>query len=108
VSLRGPDEDWDDADRIEGKSTHDLPPGTTVSLRTPGGGGYGDPADRDLAAVARDLRLGKLSPAVARDRYGTVADDALAAADVTADGSSDDSGVSGRREESEASGGDEA
>jgi N-methylhydantoinase B len=72
VYRRAGTESWDDADRIDGKSTHDLPPGTVVSIRTPGGGGYGDPADRDPAAVERDLRLGKLSAAAVRERYGDI------------------------------------
>jgi N-methylhydantoinase B len=41
-----------------------------VSLRTPGGGGYGDPDERDPEAVRRDVRLGKLSAEAARDAYG--------------------------------------
>ncbi len=64
------DADGADETRLPGKSTHDLPPGTVVSIRTPGGGGYGDPADRDPDAVSRDVRLGKVSPAVARAQYG--------------------------------------
>jgi N-methylhydantoinase B len=32
--------------------------GQRVRLETPGGGGWGDPAARDAAAIARDLRLG--------------------------------------------------
>jgi N-methylhydantoinase B len=61
----------EDADRepIAGKSTHDLEAGDVISLRTPGGGGYGDPGDRDSGAVRRDLRLGKLSADAARDGY---------------------------------------
>ncbi|WP_425498776.1 hydantoinase B/oxoprolinase family protein [Haloplanus salilacus] len=55
---------------IAGKSTHDLDAGDVVSVRTPGGGGFGDPADRETEAVRRDLRLGTLSAAVARDTYG--------------------------------------
>jgi N-methylhydantoinase B len=57
-------------ERIPGKSTHDLEAGDVVSLRTPGAGGYGDPGERESAAVARDLRLGKVSPEAARDTYG--------------------------------------
>ncbi|NGM46566.1 methylhydantoinase [Rhodobacter sp. SGA-6-6] len=34
-----------------------LAPGDRVRVRTPGGGGYGDPARRDPAAVAEDVRL---------------------------------------------------
>jgi N-methylhydantoinase B len=41
-----------------------------VSVRTAGAGGYGDPADRDLEAIARDLELGKLSVEAARTVYG--------------------------------------
>ena len=46
--------------RVPSKSTHHLSAGDVVSLRTPGGGGYGDPADRDPEARERDRRLGKL------------------------------------------------
>ena len=59
-----------DAERIPGKSTHDLQAGDVVSVRTPGGGGFGDPADRDPDAVARDLRLGKVSAETVRQVYG--------------------------------------
>jgi len=60
----------DDRTRLAGKSTHDLAAGDIVSLRTPGGGGYGDPTERPDAAVDRDLRLGKLSEEEASDAYG--------------------------------------
>jgi len=56
--------------RLPQKSTHDLPPGTTVSIRTPGAGGYGDPDDRATAAIERDLELGKVSAASALEAYG--------------------------------------
>lgn len=39
-------------------------------LETPGGGGYGDPRDRDREAVKRDLELGYITAAAARDIYG--------------------------------------
>ena len=32
--------------------------GDRIVVHTPGGGGYGDPADRDPASVARDIRRG--------------------------------------------------
>jgi N-methylhydantoinase B len=47
-----------------------LATGETIRLETPGGGGLGDPAERDPAALAADLRGGKLSPAGARQQYG--------------------------------------
>lgn len=36
-----------------------LAPGDRVRVRTPGGGGYGDPAARDPALVDEDVRLGR-------------------------------------------------
>ncbi len=40
-----------------------------MSFRLSGGGGYGDPRERDPEAVAGDVRLGLVSIAAARDRY---------------------------------------
>ncbi|WP_043832077.1 hydantoinase B/oxoprolinase family protein [Muricoccus aerilatus] len=40
-----------------------LEAGQRVRLETPGGGGWGDPAARDPAAAARDVRLGYVSAA---------------------------------------------
>lgn len=47
-----------------------LAPGDRVRVRTPGGGGYGDPARRDPALVAEDVRLGRYSAAEARALFG--------------------------------------
>lgn len=41
---------------LPGKGTFTLHPGETVSVRTPGGGGHGDPARRDLKAIEQDHR----------------------------------------------------
>lgn len=49
--------------------------GERVRLETPGGGGYGNPADRDRNAIARDVRLGYVSPEAAREIYGFAADE---------------------------------
>lgn len=43
--------------------------GDEVLLSSPGGGGYGDPAQRDRAAVAQDVAEGLVSPAAARELY---------------------------------------
>jgi N-methylhydantoinase B len=43
-----------------------LQPGDRVRVRTPGGGGYGDPALRDPAAVREDVRLGRYDERSAR------------------------------------------
>jgi N-methylhydantoinase B len=45
---------------LPAKGTFSLAAGETVSVRTPGGGGYGDPAQRDPAQVERDRREGRL------------------------------------------------
>lgn len=44
--------------------------GDVLSIRTQGGGGYGDPARRDPAAVRRDLREGKVTAESVRRDYG--------------------------------------
>ena len=41
-----------------------------VRVSTPGGGGYGDPAKRDPAAIARDVARGYYSEAEAREKFG--------------------------------------
>jgi len=43
--------------------------GQKVRLETPGGGGFGDPATREVAQVARDVRLGYVSRAAALREY---------------------------------------
>lgn len=47
------------------------------------GGGFGDPVDRDVELVARDVRLGRLAPDLARQIFGVVMD-AEARVDVSA------------------------
>ena len=51
---------------------HPLGAGDTVILQSAGGGGYGDPLDRDAAAVERDVRDGLVSRAIADQVYGVV------------------------------------
>jgi N-methylhydantoinase B len=48
----------------------ELGPGDRVRVRTPGGGGYGDPSTRDPAAVAEDVRLGRYDADRARPLFG--------------------------------------
>jgi N-methylhydantoinase B len=50
-----------------------LAPGDRVRVRTPGGGGYGDPMARDPALVAEDVRLGRYSAEEAATRFGWTA-----------------------------------
>ncbi|MGH7907693.1 MAG: hydantoinase B/oxoprolinase family protein [Candidatus Binataceae bacterium] len=57
-------------------------------IRQDGGGGYGDPLERDPALVLDDLRLGLISEAPARDIYGVI---------LTADGRGIDAAATRRR-----------
>jgi len=47
-----------------------LLPGDEVLIDSPGGGGYGDPLERDRDRVLRDVEEGFVSTAAAADRYG--------------------------------------
>ena len=45
-------------------------PGSTISMQTAGGGGYGDPSRRSADDVAEDLASGKFSEEFVRRNYG--------------------------------------
>ncbi len=47
-----------------------LEPGDEVLIDSPGGGGYGDPGDRDRDLVERDVHQGFVSAEQARELYG--------------------------------------
>ena len=47
-----------------------LTQGRRLRLETPGGGGYGPAAERDPAAIARDVALGFVSDEAAERDYG--------------------------------------
>ena len=53
-------------------------------VRWNGGGGYGDPLEREPQAVLEDCRQGVVSRAVAGEVYGVVIDEALTAIDAAA------------------------
>ena len=65
------------------KSTTDLDSEDVVSLRTPGGGGYGEPTEREPERVVEDIRDGKVSPAAAAEEYGVVLDNGDLDAEAT-------------------------
>jgi N-methylhydantoinase B len=46
--------------------------GEVIRIRTTGGGGWGNPLDRDPALVVRDVVWRKVSPAAALASYGVV------------------------------------
>jgi N-methylhydantoinase B len=84
---------WFAIERTDG-STEQLPtkqqgitlqPGDRFIMRTSGGGGLGDPFEREPALVATDVGDGKVTIGGARDDYGVVLDEALAV-DVGATG----------------------
>jgi N-methylhydantoinase B len=52
----------------------ELEPGDIQYVRFMGGGGYGDPLDREPEAVLKDVRLGLVSDEAATGIYGTVVD----------------------------------
>jgi N-methylhydantoinase B len=49
-----------------------LKPGDRVRVGTPGGGGYGNPLERDPASVAEDVRLGRYTFDQAKALFGVV------------------------------------
>jgi N-methylhydantoinase B len=49
---------------VPSKTTFRVREGEVVWVESPGGGGWGDPADRDPDAIARDVAMGMVSPGV--------------------------------------------
>ncbi len=47
-----------------------LAAGQSVRVETPGGGGFGPAETRDVAAIAADLRAGRVTPSAVRAAYG--------------------------------------
>lgn len=64
--------------------------GDVIDMCLFGGGGYGDPVDREPALVARDSAEGRIGDAAAESIYGVVLD---------ADGAVDEAATAARREE---------
>ena len=56
--------------RIPGKTVTVLQPGSVISIRTPGGGGYGLPTERSRELIRRDYREGRISAEHAIEHYG--------------------------------------
>ncbi len=56
-------------EELDRKGARVLPAGTRVTLELPGGGGYGDPRERDPAAARQDVRDGLVSADAADAAY---------------------------------------
>lgn len=52
------------------KATLTIQKGDTIIIRTPGGGGYMDPMERDPESVRQDVRFGYVKPEEAAREYG--------------------------------------
>lgn len=66
------------------KETVSVRQGDEFSYILPGGGGWGDPLERDPASVLRDVRNEIISPQAARQNYGLVFDEKTLAGDSAA------------------------
>ena len=51
-----------------------MDPGAEIVIGLPGGGGYGDPLEREPERVEADVAGGYVSPEAARRDYGVVLD----------------------------------
>ena len=64
----------DDGTRPHPKSKYLLPPGQTVTLRLPGGGGFYPAWERAVEQVLEDVKQDRVSAESAREVYGVVVD----------------------------------
>lgn len=55
---------------LPAKGAFDAPPGSLIEMITPGSGGFGNPDERDRAAIARDLEEGYVTRDGVRRDYG--------------------------------------
>ncbi len=70
--------------RSVNESRYLVPVDSEVIVRTGGGGGWGDPLERDAARVREDVVEGFVSAKKARESYGVVLDEASLALDAAA------------------------
>ena len=76
----------DDGTEMRGKGKQFVAPGRTVKMAFPGGGGYGDPKERDSSAVRADLVGGYISAETAAQIYGLDKDEIAAIQAETSQG----------------------
>ena len=65
----------DDETPMKGKGKQFVPHGNHVKMAFPGGAGYGEPAEREMADVRRDLALGYITPEYASQYYQLTEDE---------------------------------
>jgi N-methylhydantoinase B len=70
--------------RLKSKGISTLKLNDVVSLRLPGGGGYGNPLERDFSLIERDVRDGKVTIERAREDYKVVIDPKTLKVDIEA------------------------
>jgi|GEM_PF-3090033 len=73
----------DDGSPIKGKGKRFVPHGRRGAVAFPGGAGYGDPKDRPVEHVKRDLARGYISAQMAAQDYGLSATDIAAVEEAT-------------------------
>jgi N-methylhydantoinase B len=72
IDRDGEIEDFDSPGKIAG---HEVEPDAVVMIRSAGGGGYGDPLERDPGRVASDVSEGYVSKEAAARLYGVILDE---------------------------------
>jgi len=60
--------------KLKSKCTVTMTKGDILIMKTPGGGGYGNPLERDPKRVLEDVKNGLVSPEAASREYGVVID----------------------------------
>jgi N-methylhydantoinase B len=71
-TVRNPEQE---GEQLHPKGEYSLSYGDTVSFRLSGAGGYGEPLERDPAAVLADVRKGYITRGEATAAYGVVLDE---------------------------------
>ena len=61
----------DETSALPSKVTMTVPRGTLITHEQAGGGGFGDPREREARLVREDVADGKIPPAFAERHYGT-------------------------------------
>ena len=60
----------EDGEVFRGKGKEVIAAGKTLVMKTPGGGGYGSPSNRDSSSIRSDLEAGLITGRAASSRYG--------------------------------------